>query len=134
LNKLYGNITAIQNNDYMSLVDVNVGSDTLTATLLETPATASYLVVGTFVVVMFKETEVSLAKHLAGELSLRNRIHVKVNKIERGDILSVVSLDYFNEKLTSVITTRAVGRLNLSVGDQLEALIKANEVVLAHDV
>ncbi len=83
---------------------------------------------------MFKETEVSLAKHLTGELSLRNRIAVTIKKIERGDILSAVTLDYCTNTLVSVVTTRAVERLHLHVGDQVEALIKANEVVLSHDL
>lgn len=45
----------------MSLVDVDVSGDILTATLLETPEDAPYLKVGNSVDVLFKETEVSLA-------------------------------------------------------------------------
>ncbi|HAJ72919.1 MAG TPA: tobe domain protein [Methylophilaceae bacterium] len=134
MNKLTGNIIAVTSNQYMSLIDVKVGDDIFTATLLETPETAGYLAVGNQVSLMFKETEVSLAKHLTGELSLRNRIAVTIKKIERGDILSAVTLDYCTNTLVSVVTTRAVERLHLHVGDQVEALIKANEVVLSHDL
>lgn len=114
----------------MSLVDVAVGDDIFAATLLETPNSADYLSVGHNVTLLFKETEVSLAKNLSGLISLRNRIAVTIRSIERGEILSAVILDYAGHALTSVITTRAADRLQLAVGDQVEALIKANEIAL----
>ena len=101
-----------------------------TATLLETPTHMGYLQVGRDVTLLFKETEVSLAKNLQGELSLRNRFSVTVHHIKRGDIMSAVSLDFMGQALTSVITTRGVDRLQLVVGEQIEALVKANEIAL----
>jgi len=130
LNKLKGQIAAIECNSHMSLVDVAVGGDVFTATLLETPDTAAYLRLGADVTLLFKETEVSLAKNLSGLISLRNRFPATVASIERGDIMSVVALDYAGLPLMSVITTRAVNRLQLAVGDTVEALVKANEIAL----
>ena len=130
MNKIIGQITAIECNRHMSLVDVAVGDDIFTATLLETSETAAYLKVGSNVSLLFKETEVALAKNLSGLISLRNRISVTVRNIKRGDILSAVELDYAGTILVSVITTRAVDRLQLAIGDQAEALVKANEIAL----
>ncbi len=130
MNRLKGQIVAIDHSSHMSLVDVAVGGDIFTATLLETPESADYLRVGSSVTLLFKETEVSLAKSLSGLISLRNRIAVAIRSIERGDILSAVELDYRGNTLKSVITTRAVERLQLTAGDQVEALIKANEIAL----
>lgn len=134
MNKLAATIIAIDSNIHMSLVDLAVGDDLLSATLLETPAQASYLKVGTQVSLLFKETEVSLAKNLSGLISLRNRFNAKVTYIERGEILSAVTLDYKQNTIVSVITTRSVDKLQLVVGDDVEALIKANELVLSHHV
>ncbi len=117
----------------MSLVDVTVGDEVFTATLLETPETAEYLKVGNRVQLLFKETEVSLAKDLQGFISLRNRFPVSIISIDRGDILSAVNLNYSGKPVMSVITTRGVERLQLAVGDQLEALVKANEIALIED-
>lgn len=114
----------------MSLVDVAVGDDMITATLLETPDTATYLKAGAQVTLLFKETEVSLAKGLSGLISLRNRIHATVRSIERGSIMSAVALDYQGLGVTSVITTRGMDKLQLNIGDAVEALIKANVVAL----
>jgi molybdate transport system regulatory protein len=130
LNKLNGTIVAIECNSHLSLVDVAVDGEIFTATLLETPRTAEYLRIGEAVTLLFKETEVSLAKNLIGLISLRNRFSVTVGSIERGDILSAIGLDYMGKSLTSVITTRSLGRLELQVGDAVEALVKANEIAL----
>ena len=86
MNRLTGKIIAIESNSHVSLVDVTVGQDVFSATLLETPETADYLKVGTQVTLLFKETEIALAKNLSGMISLRNRISVIVQSIERCDI------------------------------------------------
>ncbi len=130
MNRLRGRITAIASDGHVSLVDVAVGGDSFAAILLETPAAAPYLASGNEVAVLFKETEVSLAKNLSGEISLRNRVRGVVRHIRRGAILSEVALDYQGQCITSIITSRAAARLALREGDEVEALIKANEVTL----
>jgi molybdopterin-binding protein len=134
MNKLQGTITRIDSNSHMALIDIAVGDDVLSATLLETPEQVDYLQVGKQVSVLFKETEVALAKDLTGLISLRNRLAVEVQAIDRGEILSAITLTYQAQTITSVITTRGMDRLKLAVGDKVEALIKANEVVLSDDV
>ena len=130
MNRLLGIITAIESNDHLSLVDVAVGQDSFTAMLLETPQSAPHLKVGNRVAVLFKETEVSLAKNLSGKISLRNRVRGTVRQIRHGDILCEVVLERDGQTLTSIITSRAVKRLELQEGDEVEALVKANEVSL----
>lgn len=130
MNILRGRITGIESNDHVSLVDVDVNGDSFTATLLETPEDAPYLKVGNMVEVMFKETEVSLAKNLSGLISLRNRVKTTVSKVRSGVILSEVVLDYRGLTISSIITTRSIKRLDIKPGDEVEALVKANEVSL----
>lgn len=131
MNRLRGQITHVQTDGHVSLVDVAVGADTFSAILLENPASAPYLAAGREVEVMFKETEVSLAKDLAGRISLRNRLHATVHQLRRGTILCEIELEYQGQRVTSVVTTRSVERLQLREGDAVEALIKANEVTLS---
>jgi molybdopterin-binding protein len=130
MNKLRGRITAIQSNEHMSLVDVDVDGDAFTATLLETPADAPYLQVGNAVEVLFKETEVSLAKGLSGLISLRNRVLTTVTEVRSGVILSEVVLDYRGHSIRSIITSGSIKRLDIKPGDEVEAMVKANEVTL----
>jgi molybdopterin-binding protein len=130
MNKLRGRITRIESNDHVSLVDVDVSGDNFTATLLETPEDAPYLKVDNNVDVLFKETEVSLAKGLSGLISLRNRVLTTVKLVRSGVILSEVVLDYRGQTISSIITTGSIKRLDIKPGDQVEALVKANEVTL----
>lgn len=130
MNQLTGQITAIESNHHVSLVDVTVEGEVFSATLLETPETAPYLRLGQPVTMLFKETEVSLAKNLSGLITLRNRFPVTITEIERGTIMSAVRLAYCGLPLTSVVTTRSLDKLGLVPGDIVEALVKANEVVL----
>jgi len=130
MNQLRGRISRIESNDHVSLVDVDVCGDVFTATLLETPDDAPYLKVGNAVDVLFKETEVSLAKGLTGLISLRNRINATVKQVRSGIILSEVVLDYRGQPISSIITTRSISRLDIKPGDEVEAMVKANEVTL----
>lgn len=130
MNRLRGLISGIESNGHISLVDVTVGADTFSAILLESPDNVAYLRLGNEVQVLFKATEVSLAKELNGLLSLRNRIRGKVSEIRHGAILSEVVFEYQGQSLRSIVTSRAVKCLDLDEGDEVDALIKANEVSL----
>lgn len=80
---------------------------------------------------MFKETEISLAKDLSGRISMRNRMKCVIVSINRGELLSSITLQYQKFIIHSAITTRGVDSLELEVGDDVEALVKANEISLA---
>lgn len=133
MNRLHGIIVGVESSDHLSLVDVEVEGDQFSAILVETPQSAAWLQAGKAVAVLFKETEVSLAKNLSGEISLRNRMAARVESIRRGKLLSEVRLEYRGHPVTSVITTRSVERLQLAPGDAVEGLVKANEVTLLED-
>ena len=128
--RLRGKIVAVESAGHMSLVDVAVADDQFTSIVVETPETSPYLHPGTEVWLLFKETEVSLVKNLSGEISLRNRMRAVIHAIERGALLSEVTLDYKGMRVASVITSRSVERLALKPGDEVEGLVKANEVTL----
>lgn len=130
MNRLHGIIAFVESADHLSLVDVEVAGDLFTAILMETPASAAWLKIGHPVAVLFKETEVSLAKNLSGQISLRNRMAARVEAIRKGKLLAEVRLDYRGHTVVSVITTRSVERLKLVPGDAVEGLVKANEVTL----
>jgi molybdopterin-binding protein len=98
--------------------------------LIESATQPEWLQTGNLIDLIFKETEVSLAKNLSGMISMRNRMKCIVQQIERGELLSKVSLQFQKYTITSAITTRSVDSLNLKIGDEVEALVKANEVSL----
>jgi molybdopterin-binding protein len=130
MNKLTGTITQIQQSGAILLVDVDVDGQSFSALLIESATQPQWLHVGNWVEVVFKETEVSLAKDLSGLISLRNRMKCNVIQIKRGELLSNISLQFHKYIITSAITSRAVDSLQISVGDNLEALVKSNEITL----
>lgn len=130
MNKLSGIITNIQQSGAIVLADIKVDEHLVSAMLIHSNEQNGWLKVGREVTVAFKETEVSLAKGLSGKLSLRNRFLCRVNAVRKGELLSEVQLQFGEHPLTSVITTRAVEALELKAGDEVEALVKANEVSL----
>ncbi len=130
MNRLPGRITAVESAGQVRLVDVLVEDAVFTAILLDA---GDRLIPGAPVTLVFKETEVSLAKNLSGLVSLRNRLPSRVRAIDKGRVLAKITLDYRGREMVSVITTRSVGRLGLEVGDDVEALVKANEMAILHD-
>jgi molybdate transport system regulatory protein len=130
MNKLRGRVDKVESNGQISLVDIDILGVSCTATLLEAPDSAPYMQIGAEVAVMFKETEVSVAKGLSGKISLRNRFPVTVKAIQLGELISAIELEFSGLTIQSVITSRAVNLLELVVGDQVEALVKANEIML----
>ena len=66
------------------------------------------------------------------EVSARNQFRGRVTRITQGGVVSEVSVDIGNgQQIVSVITNASVERLQLKVGSEVTAIIKATEVLLA---
>lgn len=130
MNKLTGKIIAVESSLHMSMVDIDVDGDIFSAIVLETPATASYLKPQQKVSLIFKETEVSIGKDLSGLISLRNRFKATITKLETSELLTKIYLSYKSKTIVSIISTRSAHKLGLGDGQQVEWLVKTNEVSL----
>jgi molybdopterin-binding protein len=64
-------------------------------------------------------------------INSRNQFRGKVREIIRGPVVSEVDVDTPYGIVTSVITTRSVDELNLTVGSEVLALVKSTEVSIA---
>lgn len=131
MNRLPALIHAVDCEGSIVLVEAEVNKRRYTAVLVGAGFEAKAWQTGTAVTLLFKETEVSLAKNLAGQLSMRNRFPSVVTQIERGRLLTKVTLVFEGQILNSIITTRAADALALAEGDQVEGLVKANEMTIA---
>ena len=130
MNKLKGTIVGVQSSPEISMVEVDVSGDVFSAIVLENPASATYLKIGSKVEIVFKETEVSIAKNLSGLISIRNRFEATIKRVEKHEILTTIVLVYKMGEISSIISTKSVKRLDLKEGDQIEWLVKTNEVSL----
>jgi molybdate transport system regulatory protein len=130
MNQLPGTITVVETAGDISLVTIAAAGESFSTLVIDTPATASYLQPGKDIVMVFKETEMSIGKGLSGGLSLRNRFPATIRQIESGTLLSCVHLDFKGVALQAVITTRSVAELQLAAGDAVVGLVKTNEISL----
>jgi molybdopterin-binding protein len=65
------------------------------------------------------------------KLSARNRIPAKVTRIAQGEAIANVEMDADGRRIVSSITVEAVRELGLSEGSDVQAVIKASDVMIA---
>ena len=133
MNKLKGKIIDIQSSDNISIIEVDVQGDVFSSIVLEGKKGPCQYKKNDKVTLLFKETEVGLAKDLSGLISLRNRFKSVIKKIEKGSILAKVTLNYKNNTIESIITTKSAHRMKLEENEEVEWLVKTNEVSLMKD-
>ena len=115
----------------MSLVNLLCGVFEMKAIVLDTPQNANYLKENNSVKAIFKETEVVIGLKSNDNLSLQNQIPGIVSSLNKGALLTEVTLDTTIGIIKSIITSSAVSRLKLSTGIEAIAMIKTNEVMLS---
>ncbi|QIL68948.1 TOBE domain-containing protein [Diaphorobacter sp. HDW4B] len=64
-------------------------------------------------------------------INVRNQFKGKVAEIIRGEVVSEVDVQTPFGIVTSVITTRSVDELGLTLGSEVVALVKSTEVSIA---
>lgn len=64
------------------------------------------------------------------QLSARNQLKGTIQSLKTGEIMAEVVLSVAGQELVAEITKSSVERLQLKVGDQVTAIIKATDVML----
>ncbi|MFZ6819907.1 TOBE domain-containing protein [Undibacterium sp. Ji22W] len=131
MNKLPGKIISVETEGSIALIEVAVGELRLSATLMGTAEDFLAWEMNQEVDLVFNEMEVAIAKSLSGQISLRNRLPGKVVGLEIGKVLArVVFIVDHTYLLSAVITRRSALKLELRLGDEIEGLVKSNEMNL----
>lgn len=66
------------------------------------------------------------------KISARNRLKGTVKSVEKGIVTAKVKIEIAAPtSITAVITKEATEELNIKVGDAVEAIVKATEVMVA---
>lgn len=130
MNILKGKIKDIKSSDMISLISVDVDGDLFSSIILEGKKGEANYKSCDLVNIVFKETEVGIAKGLCGQISFRNRFTGTIKKIEKGDVLSKIVLDYKGRTIDAIISTKSTEEMNLKQNDAIEWLVKTNEVSL----
>lgn len=132
MNSFIGEITAIEQEESLSLISVRVGEIPFTSIVIDSPDTAPYLHIGNKIQVLFKESEVLIGKIISNyDISLQNKISCTIKAIDKGKLLSKIELESAIGKVVSIITTNAVMKLQLREAEVVTAMVKTNEIMLA---
>ena len=66
-------------------------------------------------------------------LSARNQIRGKVKSVKSGQVMAEVIMAVGDIEVVSLISVESVQKMNLKPGDEVTAVIKATEVMVAKD-
>lgn len=130
-NQLKGVIKEIIGGKVNDEVVIDIESGLLKAVISKDAVNDMDLAVGQDVYALIKASFVIVAKDKPGKISTRNVLETTVSDIVYGAVNSELKLSMNGAMITSIITEEAVKDLEISIGDTVYALIKANSIILA---
>ncbi|WP_305983481.1 TOBE domain-containing protein [Roseivirga thermotolerans] len=133
MNSFKAKIIDIKTSGSFSLVSLEAIGLKLKSIVIDTPQTADYLQINQEVSVIFKELEVSVATTPNLPISLQNQIPGSIIALQKGELLARITLQTQVGPITSIITAISADELELTVGQEVFALIKTNELMLSRE-
>jgi molybdate transport system regulatory protein len=132
-NQLKGTVASVATGPVMAEVEIDAGGQSFVAAITRHSVDRLGLSKGDSVTVPIKATEVMLAKGSSGceESTTRNQIKGKVKRVETGEVMAEVQIETAGGELVAAVTKHSAERLGLAPGDDVVALVKATEVMLA---
>ena len=124
MNRLKGRITSIQSSLHLSFVGVETNGELLHLLLLEKPIE----IIGDEVSLVFKESEVILSKDVVN--STANISKGTISEIQKGEILTHVTLLYNNIEIVSLVPTQTFDMMKCNLGDTIYWIISPSEISL----
>lgn len=124
MNTLSATLTAITASEHLSILTVAVGEDNFYLLLAE----ACHDGIGETLTLAFKETEVLLASSATNTTA--NIQRAVIDKIDRGSVLSQITLTYHENTVTALVPTLIFNTLNIDVGDNVFWLVSPSEISL----
>lgn len=124
MNILNATLTAITSSEQLSILTVSVGDDPFYLLLVE----QCHEPIGEPLKLVFKETEVILSKTAVSTTA--NIQSAVVQKIERGNVLSQISLKYRTSTITALVPTLSFNTLDIHEEDEVFWMVQPSEISL----
>lgn len=121
-------ISAIEQNNGVSVFEFSAENLSLKMLSLEN---LQNLKIGDEVLLGFKSSDVFVATSPLLNCSVSNEIKAQISDIQRGQITSSLHLNAGEFEFESIISTSSLKRLNLALGDQIYAYVKATSLYIA---
>jgi len=129
MNALNATITSVTTSENLSCLGVLVGQDIFYLLLAEASDATELL--ETNVTLAFKETEVILSKD--STTTTANCTRATVQKIERGIILSQITLLYHETTIAALIPTLTFELLDIALDDEVSWMVNPSEISLLRE-
>lgn len=130
-NRLASVITGINKGQLNAHIMLDWRSKPLSVIITSSSVEEMHLAIGDAVDVIFKASDVIVAKDLRGQISARNRMRGTVSDVREGFPLALVTIDTGEDKVSAELTLSSMKDMNIKIGDELEAVIKSSELILA---
>ncbi|EMG31456.1 TOBE domain-containing protein [Campylobacter showae] len=121
-------ISAIEQTGGVSVFEFSVENLSLKMLSLEN---LQNLKIGDEVRLNFKSSDVFVATSPLLNCSVSNEIQVRISDIQKGEITSSLHLNAGEFEFESIISAASLKRLNLALGDQIYAYVKATSLYIA---
>lgn len=125
MSKILATIKDIKTVDSLNIVTFDFFGNELKMMSLEL---GNSVQVGIKVLLGVKPTSIAIAKSFNGEISFSNKLSGKIISVDNGELLCNVKLAIANTTFESIITIDSAKKMELQIGDEVSALIKASEL------
>ncbi|MEA2072178.1 MAG: TOBE domain-containing protein [Campylobacterota bacterium] len=122
---LNATVTDVKSSDTLHIVEFSHNENLLSMMSLDLN---EMIQKGTKVKLLIKPMHIALGKSVMGMLSYSNQLKSTITSIETGELLSSINLKLGKTTLESVITKKSAQSMNLQVGDDIMAFIKASDL------
>lgn len=128
-NQFKGIVTNVNEGAVNGIVSIKVNNEVVSSTISMNAIKELGLKEGVEAVAIIKATEVMIATELP-KISARNKFKATVKNIQVGAVNDIVTLETKIGVFTSTISKNAVEELELSVGKEAYAIVKATSVMV----
>ncbi len=126
MSQIKATITQIDHIDNLNIVTFDFYGHSLKMMSLEL---SDDIKVGKEVRLGIKPTHIAIAKDFSGVVSYSNQLKATIQGIENGQLLTSLKLDLNGDTvLESIITLNSSEKMDLIIGDEVTAFIKASEL------
>lgn len=128
-NQFKGIVTNINEGAVNAIVSIEANGEVISSTISLNAVKELGLKKGDAAYAVIKATEVMIATQLP-KISARNKFHGVIKGIQSGSVNDIVTLETKFGVVSSTISKNAVEELELSVGKEAYAIIKATSVMV----
>ena len=124
MNKLPAHITELTQTEDIILITLDYFGFCLKALIINNQE--EYITKGNKVYIVFKETNVLLAKNLSGTLSFDNSLPAKITNINTGKILTEIKLDLKGEKISTITNHNG----HFQINDEVQIILNPSGIFI----